>query len=67
MILVEWLTFLATHSIGSNWKATDDDFPYVCKLVMAKSKFLTILILCCFIVKNLSLKEQNFSFVVFEK
>nr|XP_022338106.1 uncharacterized protein LOC111133759 [Crassostrea virginica] len=37
MILVEWLTFLATHSIGSNWKATDDDFPYICKLVMAKN------------------------------
>ncbi|XP_011434266.3 uncharacterized protein LOC128186680 [Crassostrea angulata] len=36
IILVEWLTFLATHSRGPDWKTTDEEFPYLCKLVMAK-------------------------------
>ncbi|XP_056021969.1 uncharacterized protein LOC130054903 [Ostrea edulis] len=35
IILVEWLTFVATHTRGPNWKATDEEFPYFCKLVMA--------------------------------
>lgn len=39
IILVEWLTFLATHSRGPDWKTTDEEFPYLCKLVMAKGKF----------------------------
>ncbi|XP_061162278.1 CDP-diacylglycerol--inositol 3-phosphatidyltransferase-like [Saccostrea echinata] len=36
MIIVEWLTFTATHTRGANWKIPDEEFPYLCKLVMAK-------------------------------
>lgn len=35
MAAIEWLTFVSTHSRGADWKHTDDEFPYFCRLVMA--------------------------------
>ncbi|XP_060606730.1 uncharacterized protein LOC132759023, partial [Ruditapes philippinarum] len=36
VMMIEWLTFVCTHSRGSNWKIPDEEFPSICKLVMAK-------------------------------
>ncbi|CAL1529182.1 unnamed protein product [Lymnaea stagnalis] len=33
-MFVEWLTFLATHSRGENWKLPDEQFPWIVKRVM---------------------------------
>lgn len=36
VVMVEWLTFVCTHARGPNWKIPDEDFPTICKMVMAK-------------------------------
>lgn len=36
IMMVEWLTFVCTHARGPNWKIPDEEFPTVCKMVMAK-------------------------------
>ncbi|XP_033747515.1 uncharacterized protein LOC117332639 [Pecten maximus] len=34
VMVIEWMTFVATHSGGSNWKIPEEDFPVVCRKVM---------------------------------
>lgn len=35
IMLIEWMTFVATHTRGANWKIPDEEFPWICKKVMA--------------------------------
>jgi len=37
-MMIEWLTFVCTHARGPDWKIPDEDFPTICKLVMANGK-----------------------------
>ena len=34
--MLEWLTFVCTHSREDKWKVTEEDFPLLVKMVMAK-------------------------------
>lgn len=34
-MVIEWTAFVCTHARGANWKIPDEDFPTVCKMVMA--------------------------------
>ncbi|XP_045172543.1 uncharacterized protein LOC123534382 [Mercenaria mercenaria] len=36
VMMIEWLTFVCTHTRGADWKIPDEEFPAVCKMVMAK-------------------------------
>ncbi|XP_067670094.1 uncharacterized protein [Haliotis asinina] len=35
VVFLEWVTFMSTHSRGSNWKVTEEHFPTLVQLVMA--------------------------------
>ncbi|XP_052799889.1 uncharacterized protein LOC128231295 isoform X2 [Mya arenaria] len=35
MMMIEWLTFVCTHARGPGWKIPKEDFPAICKMVMA--------------------------------
>ncbi|XP_050409004.1 uncharacterized protein LOC126823971 [Patella vulgata] len=35
IVMLEWMTFVSTHSKGPNWKETSKDFPALVKSVMA--------------------------------
>ena len=35
IMLIEWMTFVATHTRGANWKIPEEEFPWICKKVMA--------------------------------
>ena len=41
---VEWLVFVCTHSLGSQWKATYVKSPWIVQKVMEKSKYCLILL-----------------------
>ena len=40
VMMIEWLTFIATHTRGPNWKIPDEEFPWICKKVMANGMLL---------------------------
>ena len=39
IMLIEWMTFVATHTRGANWKIPDEEFPWICKKVMANGNY----------------------------
>ncbi|KAL4223080.1 hypothetical protein ACF0H5_016555 [Mactra antiquata] len=36
VMVIEWTAFVSTHCRGADWKIPENEFPLICKMVMAK-------------------------------
>ncbi|KAL3858087.1 hypothetical protein ACJMK2_012701 [Sinanodonta woodiana] len=66
VIAVEWLTFVATHCRGPDWKIPDEDFPTICKMVMAQVKQINRQPISSFFLFQLFFIQQHIKHLLFQ-